>query len=534
MSSEPLRKNIPINPLMKIPSIPTFGIYDSDSYILMEQMHIIQSENIMPKNLPLYLIEQIKILSQKHPKIIPEFFHITLNANEIYSNYNERNIGTDLVRINLVAHPYIFNNINFKKSSRTHINCAIFKSADELDVIQESYEEKNNILINPKCDIISPELNREIRLEINEERTTMKLEPNNCAFLLNLNSRITNFYCIVMGTHNNIPTKCFIGNYVIITNGLDTSILNSFLQKLINYNNKPKDLFLASILNQMLYNDSLMFIIFFIMDKIVNKTQNKVWNINEIKDLFINGYKIFFEFEYDKNKISQKEHENDLLNICNYYFNHIKNYINYLYYGSSDIANFSENLLLNNISNKYILEIIRKYIDFHLSLLHNTIYSYFGYYSQEIDFKVLKEEAKKIHKTKIWPKYKENFCNHLKISTKDFDRIILSFVDKNWKKIENQNIKIFKDICKALLEDREIEPFLDKIGEPIREYFFYYIWVYKGKLRGIHKDFGRLSFICSDKIKSIYHSEKNEKFNFCEKMIEVITQADARYNQQEE
>ena len=50
MSSEPLRKNIPINPLMKIPSIPTFGIYDSDSYILMEQIHIIQSENIMPKN----------------------------------------------------------------------------------------------------------------------------------------------------------------------------------------------------------------------------------------------------------------------------------------------------------------------------------------------------------------------------------------------------------------------------------------------------------------------------------------------------
>ena len=174
------------------------------------------------------------------------------------------------------------------------------------------------------------------------------------------------------------------------------------------------------------------------------------------------------------------------------------------------------------------------YIDFHLSLIHNTLYSYLGYYSQEIDIRQIKEEAKNIHKSEIWPKYKENFCKELKITSKDFDKIIISFVDKNWKKIENQNIKIFKDICKALLEDREIEPFLDKIGEPIREYFFYYIWVYKGKLRGIHKDFGRLSFICSDKIKSIYHSEKNEKFNFCEKMIEVITQADARYNQQEE
>jgi len=52
MSSETINKNIPINPLMKIPAIPTFGIYDTSSYLLMQQIHVIKCQNIMPKNLP--------------------------------------------------------------------------------------------------------------------------------------------------------------------------------------------------------------------------------------------------------------------------------------------------------------------------------------------------------------------------------------------------------------------------------------------------------------------------------------------------
>ena len=254
-------------------------------------------------------------------------------------------IETNILRINLVAHPYIFNNPNFSQSAKTHMNCVIYKSNDELDAINESYEESTRIRINPDCDIISPELNREIILNINQQDNTKLLEPNNCAFLLNLNCRLINFYCIVIGTHNNLPTKCFVGNYVIITNALNKSMFNSFVQKLINYNNL-KQLILSMLLNQMLYNDSFMFIIYYILDKIVNKSKNREWNIEELKNIFIDGFKVFFEFEYDKSKISKKEHEIDLENICNYYFNHIKNFINYLYFGSSCIHNFSENMLL--------------------------------------------------------------------------------------------------------------------------------------------------------------------------------------------
>ena len=529
MTSESVNKNIPLNPLMKIAAIPTFGIYDTSSYLLMQQIHIIKSQNIMPKNLPPYIILQIKSFCQKYPKIIPEFYHITLNGNGIYTQYNERIIETNLVRINLVAHPYIFNNSRFSKSAKTHINCAIFKPLDELDSIQESTEEPKGIKINTNLEIMDPQLNREITLIIDNQKNKILFEPNNCAFLLNLNNRIINFYCIVIGTHNNMPIKCFIGNYVIIVNGMDTLILNPLIQKLINYNN-TKDLFLSLFLNQMLYNDSFLFIIFYILDKIVNKSKNKSWNINDIKDIFINGYKQFFGFEYDKNIISPKEHEEDLLNICNYYFNHIKNYINYLYQGSTFIEHFSENMLLCNIENKYIIEILRKYIDFHLSFFHNIIYSYFGYYAEEIDLKALKEEAMNIHKSKKWPKYKENYCKECKITSKEFDKIIMSFIDKNWKKIENKNIKLFGDIHESLMQGKEYSSFLEKIDAPIREYFFYYIWVMKGEVRGIHKNFGRYSFIGSDKIKTVYHCSRDEKIQCCEKIIQILTDADSQYN----
>ena len=532
MSSESINKNIPTNPLMKIPAIPTFGIFDRNNYLLMSYIHGIKSQNIMPTNLPPYIIKQIQSFSQKYPKIIPEFYHITLNGNDIYCEHNERMIETNLVRINLVAHPYIFNNPNFSRSAKTHINCAIYKSLDEIDAIQESFEGNNSIKINPNIEIMSSELSREIKLEINQQKNKMFFEPNNCTLLLNLNCRIINFYCMIIGTHNNVPIKFFIGNYVIITNGENTVILNSLISKLQDHSG-TKDLFLSLLLNQMLYNDSFMFIIYYILDKIVNKSNNKEWNINTIKNLFTNGFKLLFEIEYNKNDISKEEHDNDILNISNYYFDNIKYYINYLYEGSYSIENFSEKMLLCNISNKYIVEIIKKYIDFHLSLLHNIIYSYFGYYSEEIDFEKLLEEAKEIHTTKIWPKYKEKYCKDLKINNQEFDRIIFSFIDKNWKKIENHNIQHFTDICEALVKEKEINPILGKIDEPIKEYFFYYIWVYKGKLRGIHKNFGKYSFMCSDKIKSIYHRKNDEKFNFCEKLIEILFKADKQYNQQD-
>ena len=73
---------------------------------------------------------------------------------------------------------------------------------------------------------------------------------------------------------------------------------------------------------------------------------------------------------------------------------------------------------------------------------------------------------------------------------------------------------------------------LEEIDEPIREYFFYHIWVYKGKLGGIHKQFGKHSFLCTNKIKDIYHCNLEECYNFSEQMKSVLIEADSSYKGQ--
>ena len=347
------KQNILQCPLLKMPAIPTFGIFDTDNYLLMEPIHIIKSQNLMPDNLPPFIFQQIKALSQKYKQIIPEFYHVTLNANKLYINSNERIIESNYTRVNLVAHPYIFSNPKISQTSKTHINCAIFKENDELETIIET-NEITGIKINPECQIISPTLNRDIILEINQKDKKIILNPNNCSFLINLNSQIINFYCIVLGMHNNYVIKCFIGNYVIIPNVLNSHILKMITENLICPKNN-EDKFLSLVMGQLIYNDSLMGILFYFLDIIIKNYSNSK-NINEIKQTFIIAFKMIYEF--NTSNVSQKEHEQDLNNIGNYYYNHIIKFINYIYKGSDSIENFSEKMLLCSLKNKYIIEII--------------------------------------------------------------------------------------------------------------------------------------------------------------------------------
>ena len=128
-------QNIPQCPLLKMPAIPTFGIYDESDYLLMNPIHIVKSQKMMPDNLPHFIFQQIKAISQKYKQIVPEFYHVTLDANKIYTNSNERIIESNYTRINLVSHLYIFCNPRISQISKTHINFEILKENDEFDRI---------------------------------------------------------------------------------------------------------------------------------------------------------------------------------------------------------------------------------------------------------------------------------------------------------------------------------------------------------------------------------------------------------------
>ncbi len=62
--------------------------------------------------------------------------------------------------------------------------------------------------------------------------------------------------------------------------------------------------------------------------------------------------------------------------------------------------------------------------------------------------------------------------------------------------------------------------FFDKLSINFQNYIFYKTWEKKGKILGIHDDFGRHSFLNSKYIDSLYHINPQDKG---EMLIEIIS-----------
>lgn len=63
---------------------------------------------------------------------------------------------------------------------------------------------------------------------------------------------------------------------------------------------------------------------------------------------------------------------------------------------------------------------------------------------------------------------------------------------------------------------------LTNIDKPIINYLFYKIWVYKGKLIGIHNDFGRLSFL-NIIIPINYYCSQEEQAEIILELISIVS-----------
>ncbi len=72
------------------------------------------------------------------------------------------------------------------------------------------------------------------------------------------------------------------------------------------------------------------------------------------------AFKVIFDFN---NQTQEELSEKNMDNLASYYYQNVLYFINYIYPGSSKIEKFSEDIMANNLSNHYIIEILQKYID---------------------------------------------------------------------------------------------------------------------------------------------------------------------------
>ena len=68
-----------------------------------------------------------------------------------------------------------------------------------------------------------------------------------------------------------------------------------------------------------------------------------------------------------------------------------------------------------------------------------------------------------------------------------------------------------------------IEASLDKISmQVLRDLICFFVWARKGRVEGVHPDFGRLSYLQNDSISSHYHLQNEERVEMILELTEKL------------
>ena len=508
--------------LLKMITVPTFGKYSKD-YSFLEQILILKSKSKF-ENIPDFIKKKLENLQKKYPKIIPEYFHITL-GNSLIKTENEKEINDSYECFNLLCHPYIFYNCSLNKEHKTEIYCAAFTDENEIGTVKQC--DGNDILrINPECDLDDYQLKREIILHMSQDGYA-SLSPNNCAIFINLNSQISNFYVVVCGTYEGQIVKCFVGNYVIMPNAQNSVMFGELYDKIMK-ENKKKIIANELIILRNKFEDYMNYIYNFGLNEI-----EKADDLKDLKMCIMKAFSFIFDFaSYENDDKSKKIHEKELINMQTFYYNNFINFVCNLYENSLAVdSNFGEILVQSTIKNKYIEELVVKYRDYNIKRFNNIIsnYEFFIYENEEI-LDDIEEKANQKYNDDILPNLKEFFCDKLNIDEDNLEEIKLNFSEENRKIKENPNIEILINICNSIRNGEDINNNLNQLDEIIRKYLYFIVWEYKGRPYNVHNDFGRVSFL-NIEIDGKYYCNKEDKINCCQKLIQFLEKADNKnYN----
>ena len=503
--------------LLKMITVPTFGKYSND-YTFLEQVLILKSKSKF-ENIPEFIKKKLETFQQKHPKVEPEYFHITL-GNLLIKNSNEKELNDSFECLNLLCHPYIFYNCTLEKEHRSEIYCAAFTDENEIGTIKQA--NGNDILrVNPECDLDDHQLKREIILHLSNDGYA-SLSPNNCAIFINMNSQITNFYIIVCGTYGGEIVKCFVGNYVIIPNA-NNIIMFKDLYVSMTEEKQKKSLAKELIILKNKFREY--------MDYVFNFGINEILKINDLKSLklcIMRAFSYIFYFDDD----SKKNLEKELTNIQSFYYYNFINFVGNLYELSTSVdPNFAEKFVEICLNNKYIEELLIKYRDYSKTRFDNIISKYLLFiYENDDALDDIEEKTNEDFEQDILPNLKEFFCDKLESDEDNLEEIKSNFNEENRNHKDNPNIEILINICNTIRNEGNINDDLNQLDEIVRKYLFYVVWDYKGRPQNVHSDFGRVSFM-NIEIDGKYYCNKEDQINCCQKIIQFLEKADGQnYN----
>ncbi len=502
--------------LLKMISIPTFGIYSND-YAFLEQILILKN-NILPYNSPTRVKSQINHLQKNYPSLDIQYFHITLSASTLFSITPENISHLSYTPLNFISHPYIFYNCQLNREHKSEVYCAAYTEDNELDTIKQE-NGCEHLRVNPECDIDNGELKREVYIHLSGDGYP-SISPNNCHLLINLNAQIINFWVITLGTYGGKIVKCFVGNYLLIPNMSNLLLYNDIYTSLIKQKSKED-----TIKDLMMFKNIFCDIFDYVLKISVDDIINNKYNFEIAKNKLIISFKLIFS--YCMEDIKDNEEKKRLENISKYYYNNFINFINFLYPDSDKISQiFGEKIIENSLKLNYFGELVIKYLEFCRNRINNIICRmiYFIIDNEDILLYLQNQVEEKYNKD-ILPNIKTIYSKKLDIEENKFDEIIKTFNKKNKK--SNPNIELLINICNHINKKEDFN--LDTLDNIIKNYLFFIVWAYKGKIPNIHNDFGRISFLRINEIDSKYFCCDEDRIKCCQELIQRLIEIDEKH-----
>ena len=141
--------------------------------------------------------------------------------------------------------------------------------------------------------------------------------------------------------------------------------------------------------------------------------------------------------------------------------------------------------------------------------------------NEEILF-YIKNKADEVYNKDILPDIKDLCLKKLNLDEKAFDDIINNFT--KIKKKSNPNIELLINICNNIKNKENFN--IENLDEIFKNYLFFIVWEYKGKLSGIHNDFGRISFMRINEMDSKYFCSDEDRIKCCQILIQRLIDAD--------
>lgn len=500
--------------------VPSFGVYGSN-YTIMSPRGIMKSTK-QHSNLPSALLNQLNRIHSLDNKPEFNYFHVTLDGTFVYNDFNESKTGYNFTRINMIAHPYIFYNVDSNKDHTTYIYPSLFTDNEYSDSVIRDTNENDGLRVNPK-DISEYHLKRMIMIHKGYESRTA-LSPNNCAILMNLNSAMIHFHLVIFVTYKDQIIKCCVAEYIIYPTMQKLGIMDRFFNQIFK-SNLSVDALMISVYHMMnLYRDHYFNLFAYYLIDI-----SGIISLSEFKNIF----SIVMELIYERKEKKDNKSLLEMSFITEFNYSELIKFINVMF-NSNQLPNFGEKYLEENcevkvLNDSYIIELVQKWIRGHLKWANEVFMSYFL-------FAGLNEETFAIIESNESSNYvieAQSYLNHwidvIKTSKEIFvERISLTF---HKPKVLNKNIAILNRILSDILNEntQNETQLLNQLNKAILDYFFYAVWKYKGSLNGIHNQFGKFSFLQLDGIKNHYHCSNNEKYELLHDYIHELENIDQEY-----